>query len=355
MIKLKIGVDWDDVIAPFNSIACEFANKEFNFSPALTINDITSWENTGRASCIKKYYNDQALYNEQSNRISQTNLDCIRELMTIADVYIITAVYPTFMGVRANQIQKAFPDLPSDHIILGAAKHLVKFDILLDDNFCNVLNSPSEFPVLMRKPWNSEATGLLAVNDLSQFVKLVNHILNNQCNNFTIDKSHPYVVAVVGPSGSGKTEIVKEISKRYKYCHLKTYTTNPNDKDKYYLKEEEFEKESFFEKTFYAGYAYGTRDSDINSVVNSGKNPVIALDMCGAIGMKMKYPTIIIYVKNGKENMIYNIVSNNQLTNKEKTLRLLSLDAERKNQELCDYVINTNDPNTIEEQLDTIL
>ena len=38
----KIGLDWDDVTAPFNSIAIDMANKKYNITPPLTLDDIDS-------------------------------------------------------------------------------------------------------------------------------------------------------------------------------------------------------------------------------------------------------------------------------------------------------------------------
>ena len=59
MIRPKIGLDWDDVTAPFNSIAIDMANKKYNITPPLELEDIDSWENTGRASVIKEFYRDK--------------------------------------------------------------------------------------------------------------------------------------------------------------------------------------------------------------------------------------------------------------------------------------------------------
>ncbi len=61
MIRPKIGLDWDDVTAPFNSIAIDMANKKYNITH-LALDDIDSWENTGRASVIKEFYRDNTLY-----------------------------------------------------------------------------------------------------------------------------------------------------------------------------------------------------------------------------------------------------------------------------------------------------
>ena len=176
MIRPKIGLDWDDVTAPFNSIAIDMANKKYNITPPLTLDDIDSWENTGRASVIKEFYRDNALYERQ--KPTEETKRMIRKLMDIGEVYFITAVAPGFMGVRASQIMEAFPDFPTENIILGNAKNLVQFDIILDDAIHNVLETPATYPVLMRKPWNSKMTGLLSVNNITEFVYLVEQIIN---------------------------------------------------------------------------------------------------------------------------------------------------------------------------------
>ena len=52
---LTFGIDWDDVISPLIEYPFEQPNDEYHFEPPLTLEDIDSWENTGRASVIKKY------------------------------------------------------------------------------------------------------------------------------------------------------------------------------------------------------------------------------------------------------------------------------------------------------------
>ena len=171
MLRPKIGLDWDDVAAPFNSIALQMANEKYQFDPPLKLDEITSWENTGRTSVIKEFYFDDELYQRQT--VPEKNKKCIRQLMKIADVYFITAAFPQYMGFRSAQILREFPDFPQENIILGSAKKLVQFDIILDDAIHNVLESPATYPVLMRKPWNWQMTGILSVNNLNEFVLLV--------------------------------------------------------------------------------------------------------------------------------------------------------------------------------------
>ncbi len=77
---LTFGIDWDDVISPLNDCAIELANEEYHFEPPLTLEDIDSWENTGRASVIKKYYSDPRLYEMQ--QVSDQAKAFIRTLQT---------------------------------------------------------------------------------------------------------------------------------------------------------------------------------------------------------------------------------------------------------------------------------
>lgn len=335
MLRPKIGLDWDDVTAPFNSIAIAMANEKYGFEPPLSLEEISSWENTGRTSVIKEFYHEEELYLRQ--QVPEKTKNCIRRLMKIADVYFITAAYPQFMGIRAKQILEAFPEFPPENIILGNAKNLVQFDIILDDAIHNVLESPATYPVLMRKPWNWKMTGLLSVNNMSEFVLLVKQIIDASMHRTTEIKV-PSVLALVGPSGSGKTAIAKQLCEDDRFESPKTYCTKQSPKHKY-LTEEEFAKEKFFEKTRYAGIQYGTKKEDIEAVLEDEKFAVMPLDMCGAIAMKRHFPTAIIYVNKDKETLIKDIIEEDYTT-EEKTLRLLSIDAEKRNRQICDYVVD---------------
>lgn len=347
MVRMKIGLDWDDTFAPFNSIACKLATEKYSIEPELTIDDIVSWENNGRASVIKEFYKDEALYTEQSKAVSEEAIAAVRKLMEMADVYFITAPYSEFMTMRAAQIKRAFPDFPERNIILGGAKDLVQFDMILDDNIDNVLNSPAEYPVLMRKPWNQKMTGLLSVTSLQEFVLLVEHVQQISANK-KLDITVPTVLALVGPSGSGKNEIADDLCDSFFWMRPKSYTTNPTASrvNHSYIPKEFFNGDDYIETTMYAGYAYGTREEEIKRMLDNGFNVVIPLDICGAIGMKKRFPTVIVYVDNARETLVRNIL-NSDASEDEKVLRILSLEAEHKNAAICDIEVK-NDGKAVE-------
>jgi guanylate kinase len=343
MLRPKIGLDWDDVTAPFNSLAIAMANEKYDYEPPLRLEEITSWENNGRTSVIKEFYASEELYLKQE--VSPRNKKAVKRLMEIADVYFITAAYPQFMGIRAKQILENFPDFPPENIILGNAKNLVQFDIILDDAIHNVLETPATYPVLMRKPWNWKMTGLLSVNTMTEFVSLVKQIIRaSQSRSTRLDE--PSVLALVGPSGSGKSAITKKLCEDERFVSPKTYCTKPSEKH-HYLTEEEFASQNFFERTRYAGVQYGTKKEDIEAVLEDGCYAVMPLDMCGAIAMKRHFPTAIIYIARDKEFLIRDIIEED-FDVEEKTLRILSIDAEKRNREICDYIVDNTDDKGID-------
>ena len=79
----------------------------------------------------------------------------------------------------------------------------------------------------------------------------------------------------------------------------------------------------------------------VKDLLDQGKFAVIPVDMCGAIAMKRSFPTHIIYVARDKEKLIADIIDSDYDT-EEKTLRILSIDAEKRNRKICDYVIHND-------------
>ena len=196
---LTYGIDWDDVISDLNTHAIQLANGEHGLD--LKLEDINSWENVGKASVIKQYYQDERIYRMQT--VTDEARNFIHELQKKGKVYIITAIAPQFMSLRAKQILTAFPDFPEQNIIMGFQKSLVHFDVTLDDGPHNILKSCAKYPVLMRRPWNESLSGILSVNHYGEFLQLIDQIKESML----LDKkpvSLPSVIALVGPSGSGK-------------------------------------------------------------------------------------------------------------------------------------------------------
>lgn len=178
-------------------------------------------------------------------------------------------------------------------------------------------------------------TGILSVNDLEDFLQLIYQIKSSVAG-ISHATSKPSVIALVGPSGSEKIEWMNRLLKESNIAHPTSYTTNPSNTIIYrYVSPEEFDKINFFEKTMYGGYGYGTKEEDIAELMNCGVSVVLPLDICGAIALKRKLPTLMVYCKQDKGTLIEKILERNCSIN-EKKLRLLALDQERKN-EACNH------------------
>lgn len=344
---LTYGIDFDDVLAPFVPIACELANEEH---PGLDAkpSDIRNWGYSGneKIEIVSKYYGDERVLLRQ--QVSEDAKAFMRKLMKKGHVYIITSVAPKFMGIRAAQIKEAFPDFPESNIIMGSNKSLVQFDITLDDGPNNILKSVARFPILFRQPWNQALSGMLSVNNYNEFFQMIEQIKSSLIEDRHIPTT-PSVIALVGPSGSNKGELATALEEKRFAQRMYSYTTNQVAGHRY-ISEEDFDNANFIAKTVYAGVKYGMDKSDIEHHVNACENVTILTDICGAVALKRLYPTLIIFCRRSRENMIESILEKEK-SNAEKKWRLLSMENELKNEPLCDYVIRTDDVNAAAEEI----
>jgi guanylate kinase len=103
------------------------------------------------------------------------------------------------------------------------------------------------------------------------------------------------------PSGAGKTTIVRHLLSKIPNLEFSiSATTRPargeevNGKDYYFLSLEEFlhriAKKQFVEfEEVYTGTYYGTLRSEVERVINNGKNLILDIDVEGGLHLKRKY------------------------------------------------------------------
>ena len=176
--RLSTALDIDDVLMECTAYAVKLANEKYKFDPPLSIHEIKQWGKQGtRSDVIHEFFKDPDFYRTQP--VMQGAKEFVKKLSTMTEVFVSTAIPPEFMGIRAKRIMEEFPEIPADHIYMGARKDKISVDILFDDGMHNVLRSNAQYPILRRSPWNQAATGVLAVNTYDEFLKMVEVIADS--------------------------------------------------------------------------------------------------------------------------------------------------------------------------------
>jgi guanylate kinase len=158
---------------------------------------------------------------------------------------------------------------------------------------------------------------------------------------------------LVGPSGSGKTDVAKQIMRKSrKFQKLISYTTDATvglqgGEWYHYISVDAFrqmcENGEMFQSTMYAGHYYGSCKEDVERILAEGKHVLTVMDICGAMALKTHFPNVItIYIKRDKRALLTSILRKNSSVD-DKVNRLLSIEAEIKNAQVCDYVVDMND------------
>ncbi len=363
--RLSTALDIDDVLMECTEYAIRLANEKYKFDPPLSIYEVTSWGKTGnRTDVIQEFFKDPKFYETQP--VIKGAKEFVAKLSQMTELFVSTAIPPEFMGIRAKRIMEEFPEIPPDHIYMGSRKDKINVDILFDDAMHNVLRSNAKYPILIRRPWNQEATGMLAVNTYDEFLKLVEVIADSySMKKEDVSFVEPTVVVLVGASGSGKSKLATRLlSKTDKFEKLMSFTTkDPTataENDWYnYVSVETFremcESGEMFQSTMYAGHGYGSRKSDVEAILAKGKHVMTTMDICGAMSLKTNFKNVVtIYIQRDKKGLLSSILRKNSSI-EDKVNRIVAVDFEEHNAEICDYVVSFTTYEEAMEKLCTIL
>ena len=94
-----------------------------------------------------------------------------------------------------------------------------------------------------------------------------------------------------------------------------------------------------FESTMYAGHNYGSRKEDVEQILASGHHVLTVMDICGAMSLKTHFSNVTtVYIQQEKENLLRNLLQK-PLSLDEKVNRIMALEAEQRNAEICDYTV----------------
>jgi len=337
--KPTVVIDCDGIVYQCDEAILKDLNDKYGTN--YTIEDIGVYGLTGNYILDKKfdYYKDknfvlnQPLYPGAKEFISALQERC--------NLYFCTAVMTEGMSARAEALIRDF-GVSQSQIIIARDKSLVTADYFLDDSPYNIERSIAKHPVLFRRPWNHDVSGVMSVSKYDDFICFLDYIEHK--TPFTGIKSDS-IVCLVGASGSGKTELLNAVIKKTDYKKILTYTTA--HKDGYlHLTENDFiiKRDSgfFAETTVYGGNKYGISQDTVGNIQKTKSNYICAIDICGAMALKNLFRdrVAIVYVNTPKEMLYLNLL-HKEMPEKEKVLRLMSIDTEITNKQFCDLTVKT--------------
>ncbi len=349
--RIRIGLDVDDTLYECNSYAVAIINERHPDEEPLRIEEIKSWGGAERHGDERvALYSDPEFVRTQP--ITEGAQEFVKKLSEIADVFFVTAVPPRCMSARAERLVQDFPEIPVQNIILGRRKDVLSLDIMLDDGAHNISSSRAAYPVLFRKPWNAGLSGLLSVNSYDDFLHFCEMVRNSFSEKFP-QLSEGGVLCLVGPSGSSKTEIADGLTHLEGFEKPLTSTTRPRRRTEgegayRFIGEAQFLREMkagrYIETTVYSGYHFGTSEKDIAPIVDRGHVAVIPIDICGAITLKNLYRerAMLVFTRRERAEAIKSIIARD-IDIDDKTRRIMSLDFEYRNSEICDVEVPVGD------------
>ncbi len=168
------------------------------------------------------------------------------------------------------------------------------------------------------------------------------------------NKGAIYVIS--GPSGSGKNTVFDGLNALTdNVSQTVSVTTRPprsdeiNGKDYYFVSKEEFlkkvEADEFIEYVKYGENYYGTLKSEVERLVNIGKNVILVIEVQGAGNIKKAFPeaTTIFLLPPSIDELRKRIVGRGENTDDEVNLRISIAFEEMKLKDNYDYQVVNDD------------
>ncbi len=178
------------------------------------------------------------------------------------------------------------------------------------------------------------------------------------------------IIIISGPSGVGKSTAVKALLRRRGDLErVVTYTTRQprpgevNGRDYYFVSQTEFIKKikagELLEYAKVHNHYYGTPRSGVEKILKAGRQPVLVVDVQGAVSVKSKFNRnrlkLIFILPETKKELRQRIMRRTTSENNSHDLRLRLANAEREMRaaEMYDYRI-INKTNHLDETIKSI-
>ena len=138
---MVIAIDVDDVLCNLQEVVIDLFNKRFGSHYKLedfTEYDIMNVLPTQDALVMKDMYGETELYDKV--KPTPGSQKALEKLINLGhQVYLVTAAIPKTYGEKVAFIKRFFPYIDESRIICMKHKHMLKCDIMIEDNLQTLL------------------------------------------------------------------------------------------------------------------------------------------------------------------------------------------------------------------------
>ena len=175
-------IDVDDVICNLQDVVIDLFNKRYGSNYKLddfTDYDIMNILPTQDAIVMKDMYGEHGLYDKVKPLAGAQK--AIEKLINLGhQIYFVTAAIPKTYDEKVAFIRRFFPYIDESRIICMKHKHLLKCDVMIEDNLQILLAGQHYHRILMNRPWNQSSKdwvyGTNRCNNWSEILEVINKI-----------------------------------------------------------------------------------------------------------------------------------------------------------------------------------
>ena len=153
---MVIACDIDNTICNLQEVVIDLFNKRYGTN--YTMNDFHEYDvmnvlPTPDGIVMRDMYGENGLYNKV--KPYHKTSDVLQKIINNGhQVYFVTDAIPKTYGEKIDFIKRYFPFIDDAHIVSMKHKHMFRCDIMIENNFANLLARTYYHRVLINQPWN---------------------------------------------------------------------------------------------------------------------------------------------------------------------------------------------------------
>lgn len=153
---MLIACDIDNVCCNLQEVVTDLFNERNGTN--YTLNDFTSYDvmnvlPTEEAIQMQVMYGEPGLYNLV--RPIPGAQEALQKLIHDGhQVYLVTDAIPKTYGEKVEFVHRYFPFIDDSHIISMKHKWMFRCDVMIEDNFANLVAKPYYHRICFNYPWN---------------------------------------------------------------------------------------------------------------------------------------------------------------------------------------------------------